>query len=68
MSFKKFIIAGCACAGLAGCGETGTNQALLGGAAGAGVAVIASANPIQGAVIGAGANFLYCQANPGKCN
>jgi osmotically inducible lipoprotein OsmB len=68
MSIKKFLIAGCAFAGLAACGDTGTNQALLGGAAGAGVAVVADANPIKGAVVGAAGNFIYCQANPGKCN
>jgi hypothetical protein len=68
MSVKFFFIAGSACAALAGCGDTGTDQALFGGAAGAGIAVIANANPIKGAVIGAAGNFVYCQANPGKCN
>lgn len=61
-----FAILGCTL--LAACGTTGTNQALIGSAAGAGVAVIAGASPIKGAVIGAAGNFVYCQANPGRCN
>ncbi len=68
MSIKFHAIVLGAAATLAGCGETGTNQALLGGAAGAGIAVVADANPIKGAVIGAAGNFVYCQANPRKCN
>lgn len=53
--------------GLAACGDTLGEQAVLGGAAGAGVAVVADGDPVKGAVIGAGANVLYCNANPGKC-
>lgn len=56
------------CVTLAARGDTGTNQALLGSAAGAGVAVVAVANPIKGAVIGAAGNFVYCQVNPKKYN
>jgi osmotically inducible lipoprotein OsmB len=68
MSVKLFFMASCACAALAGCGATGTDQALFGGAAGAGIAVVVNANPIKGAVVGAAGNYIYCQANPGKCN
>jgi hypothetical protein len=68
MSIKSIAITLCAAGSLAACGETGTNQALLGGAAGAGIAVVADANPIKGAAIGAAGNFVYCQVNPGKCN
>ena len=53
---------------LAGCGETGAGQALLGGATGAGLAIVADANPVKGVVIGAAGNFLYCQIHPQKCN
>ena len=52
---------------LAACGDTVTDQALLGGAAGAGVAVVASGSVLTGAAVGAGANLLYCQTYPSKC-
>ena len=68
MPIKFYGICLCVTVALAGGGETGTEQALFGGAAGAGVAVVADANPIKGAVIGAAGNFVYCQANPSKCN
>ena len=53
---------------LAGCAKTGKDRALLGGAAGAGLAVVTDANPVKGVVIGAAGNFLYCQTYPNKCN
>ncbi|HCI08325.1 hypothetical protein N9755_00435 [bacterium] len=68
MSIKLYIAAIGVSATLAGCGETGTDQALLGGAAGAGLAIVADANPVKGVVIGAAGNFLYCQTYPNKCN
>lgn len=68
----KFMFNSCAivvvCGTLTACGDTVTNQALLGGTAGVGVAVFASGSVLTGAAIGAGANVVYCRANPGKCN
>lgn len=54
--------------GLAACGDTVGDQAVGGAAIGAGIAAITDGSLAQGAAIGAGANVLYCQANPGKCN
>lgn len=56
-----------ACGGLAACGGTVGEQALAGGAVGAGAAAITSGSLLQGAAIGAAGNLAYCQLNPGKC-
>lgn len=53
--------------GLAACGDTLAEQALFGGAAGAGVSAVADGDIATGAVIGAAGNVAYCQANPGRC-
>lgn len=53
---------------LAGCGDSLGEQLLAGGAAGAGVAVITGGDVTDGAVLGAGANAIFCQTNPGKCD
>lgn len=67
MSIKKTILALGACAGLAACGDTIGEQALAGGAIGAGAAVLTSGSLVQGAAIGAGANLVACQAELVKC-
>ena len=54
-------------AGLAACGDTVGEQALVGGAAGIGTAAVTSGNIGTGAIIGAAANVAYCQTNPGAC-
>ncbi|MFT5341984.1 MAG: osmotically inducible lipoprotein OsmB [Paracoccaceae bacterium] len=56
------------CGGLAACGDTTGEQALLGGAAGVGTAVLLNGNPVVGLAAGAAANVLYCKENPRKCN
>ena len=53
--------------GLSACGDTLGEQALIGGGAGAGAAIVLDADPLAGAAIGAGANVLYCDQNPGRC-
>ena len=68
MSFKAWTLMAAAAFGLSACGDTGTDQALIGGAAGAGIAVITDGSPLKGAAIGAAGNFLYCQTYPSKCN
>ena len=55
------------CGGLAACGDTTGEQALYGGAAGAGASAILDTNLVTGAAVGAAANLIYCQENPGKC-
>ena len=43
-------------------------QALAGGAVGAGAAVVTDTDVVEGAAIGAGANVFYCQLYPERCN
>ncbi|MCB1343042.1 MAG: hypothetical protein KDK24_18630 [Pseudooceanicola sp.] len=52
---------------LAACGDDPLEQGLYGGAVGLGAAVALDANPVAGAALGAGANYLYCQRNPSRC-
>lgn len=60
-------IAACGLFALAACGDTLGEQALLGGAAGAGTAVVTDGDPVTGAAVGAAANIAYCQAYPERC-
>ena len=53
--------------GLAACGDTPTEQAVIGAAAGAGTALVLDGNVAGGALVGAGGNLLYCDQNPGAC-
>lgn len=64
------IITGTAVAALmalAACGDTPTEQAVIGAAAGAGTAVVLDGNVAAGALLGAGGNVLFCDQNPGRC-
>ena len=65
--FRAAIFASIAVLGLAACGDTTSEQAIIGGAAGAGAAALLDGNVAAGAAVGAGANVLYCNANPSKC-
>ena len=49
------------------CGDTLGEQALLGGAAGAGAAVATGGDPLTGAAVGGAANVAYCQTYPERC-
>lgn len=53
--------------GLAACGETTTEQVLYGGGAGLAGALVLDTNPVAGAAVGAAANVIYCEENPGNC-
>lgn len=68
MPIKPIIATLGLCAAVAACGETTGQQALLGGGAGAVGGAILGANPVATAAVGAGANVLYCQQYPSKCN
>ncbi|MAC82165.1 MAG: hypothetical protein CML66_29410 [Rhodobacteraceae bacterium] len=68
MPIKPIVVTLGLCAAVAACGETTGQQALFGGSAGALGGAAVGANPIATAAVGAGANVLYCQQNPGKCN
>ncbi|MEM6340397.1 MAG: hypothetical protein AAF729_04565 [Pseudomonadota bacterium] len=67
MRIKTAIIGVIALAGLAACGDTVGEQALYGGAAGAGTAAVLDGNIAAGAAIGAAGNLLYCERNPHRC-
>jgi serine acetyltransferase len=67
MSFKSFMLGAVLCGGLAACGDTIGEQALAGGAIGAGVAVLGDGTLAKGAAIGAAGNIAYCQLYSGRC-
>ncbi|MFP7571598.1 hypothetical protein [Marivita sp. S2033] len=64
---SKLILATCALLGLAACGDTIGEQALGGGAAGAGVSAVAGGDLLTGAAVGAAGNVAYCQTYPDRC-
>jgi hypothetical protein len=68
MQLKTMAIGITLAGALAACGDTVGEQALIGGAVGAGTAVVTDGSLAQGAAIGAAGNLLYCQAYPRQCN
>jgi len=64
---KSLPISFCLLAGLAACGNTAPEQALFGGAAGAGTAVVVGGSVLTGAALGAAGNVAFCQVYPNKC-
>ncbi|MGX0878168.1 hypothetical protein ACSSV4_002865 [Roseovarius sp. MBR-154] len=62
-----FPLAFLALAGLAACGESVPEQALLGGGAGAVTGAVVGGSVLTGAAVGAAGNVVYCQAYPGRC-
>ena len=67
ITFLKTAALVLALGGLAACGDTIGEQAVIGGAAGAGTAAVLDGNILTGAAVGAAGNTIFCQANPGKC-
>ncbi|WP_037308165.1 hypothetical protein [Ruegeria halocynthiae] len=61
MRIQRAFLAIAVCAGLAACGNSTGEQALLGGGAGAVGAAVVNADPLFGAVVGAAGNVLYCK-------
>ena len=53
--------------GLAACGRSPGEQAVIGGAAGVAAGVIANESLGRAAAIGAAGNVLFCQVNPHRC-
>ncbi|MEO9518072.1 MAG: hypothetical protein ABJH45_13015 [Paracoccaceae bacterium] len=67
MSFKSQVLILVCCGGLAACGDTVGQQALVGGAVGAGAAAVVSGSVATGVVVGAAGNLVYCQTYPSRC-
>ncbi|WP_083445188.1 hypothetical protein [Ruegeria sp. 6PALISEP08] len=67
MRFSRLILVAATCAGLAACGDTTGEQAILGGGAGAVGAAVLNADPLFGAAVGAAGNVLYCKTQ-NTCN
>jgi hypothetical protein len=62
---KIIAVAFAGFAGLAACGDTVGEQALVGGGTGAVAAAVTGGNVGTGALVGGAANVAYCQTNPG---
>ncbi|HKL46193.1 MAG TPA: hypothetical protein VJ906_08110 [Roseovarius sp.] len=62
-----FTISAISLLGLAACGDTVPEQALLGGGAGAVTGAVVGGSVVTGAAVGAAGNVIYCQAYPGRC-
>ena len=67
MRIKLTAFAFLSAASLSACGDTVGEQALFGGATGAASAAVLDGNVAAGAAVGAAANSLYCEENPGAC-
>ncbi|WP_299615257.1 hypothetical protein [uncultured Tateyamaria sp.] len=67
MRIKFAILATAAAFGLAACGDTVGEQAVVGGAVGGVGTAVLGGNAIAGAAVGAGANVLFCDQNPSRC-
>ena len=65
---QKIIILGGTLLALAACGDTALEQGVVGAGAGAGAALITGGDVVTGAAVGASANVIFCQTNPGKCD
>lgn len=63
----KLVLAAGALLALGACGDTLGEQALVGGAAGAGTALVTNGDPLTGAVIGGAGNVAFCQSFPDQC-
>lgn len=68
MRATKIVTAMALCVGLAACGDTIGEQALFGAGGGFLGAAVVGGDPVLGALVGATANVLYCEAGPGNCN
>ncbi|WP_299373206.1 hypothetical protein [uncultured Tateyamaria sp.] len=67
MRSKTGALAIAALLGLAACGDTVGEQAVIGGAVGAGAAAVTSGNVVTGAAVGAAGNVLACELDIANC-
>ena len=67
MDIRTWAIALGAALSLSACGDSFSDQALIGAGAGGAAAVVLDGKPFTGAVLGAAGNLLYCQTHPSEC-
>jgi hypothetical protein len=67
MQWKIWVASAFLAFTVSACGETVGQQALYGGATGAGVGYLGGGDPLAGAIIGAGGNVAFCQLYPHRC-
>ncbi|MEO0402965.1 MAG: hypothetical protein AAF214_11370 [Pseudomonadota bacterium] len=67
MAIKPLIFGVAAALGLAACGDTVAERAVIGGAVGAGAGAVTGGSVITGAAIGAGANIVACELDINDC-
>ena len=67
MPIKPVALTIVAALGLAACGDTVAERAVIGGAVGAGAAAVTSGSVVTGAAIGAAGNLVACELDIGDC-
>ncbi len=67
MPIKPVALALSAALGLAACGDTVADRAIIGGAVGAGAAAVTSGSLVTGAAVGAAGNIVACELDIGNC-
>ncbi|MEL7262378.1 MAG: hypothetical protein AAFU63_03280 [Pseudomonadota bacterium] len=67
MPIKPVAFAIVASLGLAACGDTVGERAIIGGAVGAGAAAVTSGSVVTGAAVGAAGNIVACELDVGNC-
>ncbi|MGR3323147.1 MAG: hypothetical protein ACU0DK_14585 [Pseudooceanicola sp.] len=68
MLIRKITLAVALLGGLAACGDTFGEQAVIGAGGGAATSAVFGGNVGTGALVGAAANVAYCQRYPSRCN
>ncbi|WP_127115065.1 hypothetical protein [Shimia sediminis] len=66
-NFKLALLGAAMVFGLAACGDTWQEQAVIGAGAGAATAAVVGGSWLAGAAVGSAANVVYCKENPSKC-
>ncbi|MEO0379916.1 MAG: hypothetical protein AAF252_06565 [Pseudomonadota bacterium] len=67
MGIKSVTFALIAALGVAACGDTVAEQAVIGGAVGAGAAAVTSGSIVTGVAVGAAGNILACELDIANC-
>ena len=67
MPIKPVALALVAALGVSACGDTVGEQAIIGGAVGAGAAAVTSGSVVTGAAVGAAGNVLACELDIANC-